>query len=563
MEGLKKGPTHNFLKIRIIFGFATLIVGLLAANLALFNWVEQTGFHYLLGDYARYVCAYGGFIAMIFGTTLVSNLPNPIKNWKRKHQKIANENKKIKEMVAAKEKRKGHVQKITATSLVFLISMLFPLAASSLVSYTATIMMIFKSSAFAYYRSNTGFNLLFSPKECTWNGSTWSSEIEMPPSGGTVQFVRAAHCPSRLREDEKIIVTLSDNGYLDAYVWNGSSWLVTNNIGYVGTTVNIYRAYDIVYEYSSGNAVLVYAIDSTNITRDLAYRVWNGAQWSIEAYINDPSMVDIQYYWIKLASYPLRVGRVNEVALIASEEPSNDANAWIWNGSSWGNYLQLEGSIASRTTESVSVEYEQQSGEALFIWGWGVGIGYLQSRKWRGTWGSELPEVQIGSNRPRWFTLKVDPSSNRMMALSVDADRDLYTVKWNGSGWIRDIIHDADVDSSLTRCADFEWEPSGSNGLLVWGSSVDSLSFKTLTAFSSWSGISFLNATGTHPWIQLRQNTVDTGMKILGSMLNSNYNLGALKWDGSTLTNIGDSTFTSDTTTTTFECFDICFSNPS
>ncbi|UCH32158.1 MAG: hypothetical protein JSV05_01855 [Candidatus Bathyarchaeota archaeon] len=557
------GQSPKYLEIRIIFGFVTLIVGLLAANLALFHWVEQTGLHYLLGDYARYVCAYGGFMAMIFGATLVSNLPNPIKILKKKRHQISSEDKKIEKTVTVEVRRKDRKQTITALSLAILIFMLFPLVASSLVSYTATIIMIFKSATSVYYRSNTGSNLLFSPKERTWNGSTWSSETEMPSSGAAIQWVRAAHCPSSSRGYEKIIVTLSDNGYLDAYVWNGSAWLVTNDIGYVGTIVNFYRAYDVVYEISSGNAMLVYGISSVNTSRDLAYKTWNGAQWSTEAYINDPSMGDIQYYWIKLAPYPLRVGRVNEVALIASEEPSNDANAWIWNGSSWGNYLQLEGSIASRTTESISVEYEQQSGEAMFIWGWrgGGGIGYLQSRKWTGTWGSELPQMRIG-RRPRWFALKADPSSNRMMTLSVDQGRDLYTVRWNGSGWTRDSRHDANVDSSSTRCADFEWEPNESNGLLVWGSSTDSLSYKTLTAFSTWSGLLTVPATGTHPWVQLRRNTGVAGVKILGSMLNSNYNLGALKWNGETLTNIGDSTFTSDTTTTAFECFDICFSNP-
>lgn len=557
------GQKSKLLKIRIIFGFVTLIVGLLAANLALFHWVERTGLHYLLGNYARYVCAYGGFMAMIFGAMLVNNLPNLIKILKRKRKQIAGEDKKMGETMIFEGRRKDRMRAISATSLAILIFMLFPLIATSIMSYTATIMMIFKSSAFAYYRSNTGPNLLFSPKERTWNGSIWSSESEMPPSGGTVQFVRATCCPSRLRGYEKIIVTLSDNGYLDAYVWNGSFWVVTNNIGYVGTTVNIYRAYDVVYESSSGNAVLVYAIYSTNRSEDLAYKIWDGAQWSTEAYIDDPSVFDIQYYWIKLASYPLTVGRVNEVALIASEEPSNDANTWIWNGSSWSNFLQLEGSIASRTTECISVEYEQQSGEAVFIWGARArGVGYLQSRKWTGSWRSELPQVQIGRNRPRWFTLKTDPSSNRMMAVSVDSGRDLYTVRWNGSGWTRDSIHDSSVDFSSTRCADFEWEPSESNGLLVWGSGTGSLSYKTLTASSTWSEISTVTSNGTHPWIQLR-NTRATDVKILGSMLNSNYNLGTLTWDGSTLTNIGDSALTSDATTTAFECFDTCFSNPS
>jgi hypothetical protein len=48
--------------------------------LALFEWSSPNsffhflgdGFYYLLGEYARYVCAYGGFAATIFGAMLIN-----------------------------------------------------------------------------------------------------------------------------------------------------------------------------------------------------------------------------------------------------------------------------------------------------------------------------------------------------------------------------------------------------------------------------------------------------------------------------------------------------------
>ena len=59
-------------KIRLILGVVSLSVGLFAGNLALFNWIERAGLSYVLANYARYVCAYGGFGAMIFGAMLVN-----------------------------------------------------------------------------------------------------------------------------------------------------------------------------------------------------------------------------------------------------------------------------------------------------------------------------------------------------------------------------------------------------------------------------------------------------------------------------------------------------------
>lgn len=66
-------PKPTYLKARLVVGLVTLLVGLWAANLALFNWIERAGLRYLLGEYARFVCAYGGFAAMIFGAMLIND----------------------------------------------------------------------------------------------------------------------------------------------------------------------------------------------------------------------------------------------------------------------------------------------------------------------------------------------------------------------------------------------------------------------------------------------------------------------------------------------------------
>jgi hypothetical protein len=63
----------KYLKVKLALGCISLVAGLLAANLALFQWIEPTGLFYLLGDYARYACAYGGFAAMILGAMLIND----------------------------------------------------------------------------------------------------------------------------------------------------------------------------------------------------------------------------------------------------------------------------------------------------------------------------------------------------------------------------------------------------------------------------------------------------------------------------------------------------------
>jgi len=73
---MKMEQKTKYLKVKLVLGCFTLAVGFLAANLALFHWVERTGLYYLLGEFARYVCAYGGFGAMIFGAMLINDFLN-------------------------------------------------------------------------------------------------------------------------------------------------------------------------------------------------------------------------------------------------------------------------------------------------------------------------------------------------------------------------------------------------------------------------------------------------------------------------------------------------------
>ena len=413
--------------------------------------------------------------------------------------------------------------------------------------------------AFISYRSNTGTNLVNSPKARQWSGASWSSpEEELDSSGNNIRWVRVAFCPISLRYYEKIAVTLSSDAFLDAYVWNGSSWKVTNDIGQVNTAADTYQSFDLSYESTSGKAMLVYAVLSSNASRDLAYRIWNGTTWSPEAYIDDTGQPShANYRWIELESNPVAVS--NEIALIGVDQTNGHCNGWIWNGTAWGNFQELENSLASvRGYKCIGLAYEQISGKAMFTWAYNT---YLRSREWNGTnWENQLPEINIGTSNVRMVSVKADPASNQLMAITIDGGSNLNSLLWNGTAWGTPTIHDTALLNAGTRSADFDWEPSGSKGLLVWSTAQNSVSYKTFTAPSSWSGAATVSNPGGHPWIQLRRNpkNVNGDVKIMGATLNSNQGLYGMRWDGSSL--VFESTaFTSDTTLTSYECFDMAF----
>lgn len=409
------------------------------------------------------------------------------------------------------------------------------------------------------YKSNSGTSVTY-PKAKTWSGTAWSGESELPNAGSTIRQTRIAYSTNSTRYYEKIAVALSDDGYLDAYVWNGASWVATNNIGFVGTTAAAYRPFDIAYEKTTGRAILVYGISSTDTTRDLAYKIWDGTNWSTEAYINDDGhTTDIQIYWVTLETKPTTGS--NEIGLIFTDGTNSDVDAFIWNGAVWGNRHELTGTVSITSKEALTLAYEQTSGSLMIVAGEG---SLIRWNRWTGSWGTSATfDINSGATGAmNWLTLKPDPVSNWLMLTSVDGSTDLCTSRWTGAAWTDITIHNTNVDTNAQRCADSDWEPSGSKALLVYGATNNYITIKIWSSGTGWSSTTNIGNSGRHPWIQLRRNPRDVlgDYKILGATLNNANSIFSFTWDGTTLA-FTPTEITIDTVITTYECFEIGYQN--
>jgi len=302
----------------------------------------------------------------------------------------------------------------------------------------------------------------------------------------------------------------------------------------VGTTSEAYAAMDVAYETASGRALLVYALNSGSGAQDFAYRTWDGSIWSAATIVNDPSTganIDIGY--LRLASNPSSTS--NDIALAYIDTDSGDARAWIWNGSAFTNPANITTAISITTEEAIAVAYEQLSKRALFAAGTGTTVAY---RRWNGTTWDVTGSIDINTGSAQttnWLTMKSDPVSNKIMLLGVDVGNDLSTGLWSGSAWGTLTVHDAGVDTDATRPADFEWEQTGSKGLIVWGTAAGQLAYRT---YNAGFGVQASAATGdgqTHRWVILRRvgNTL-TDTKILGAFqATTTTAVGTLIWRGS------------------------------
>jgi hypothetical protein len=448
-------------------------------------------------------------------------------------------------------------------------------------SYVSASSSTAKTDAFIVYRDST--NSLNTPKLRTWTGETasWGSQVELPDAGSPVRTVRVAYCPIEQRSFERIAVTCSDDGYLDAYVWNGTAWTVTNNIAQVWTTAptGAQRPYDIAYETASGRALLVYDVVIADSSKDLGYRIWNGTAWSEEYYMDFTGVASVNptISFVCLASNPDPAS--NQIALAFQDDTNADAFASIWNGSTWEKMTTISTTYTIVGRETIAVEYSTYYKKILVVSGNGPNNMawkyYIQGADdW--TTGASFDPDPDGGNDVCFSVLKRDPAGNSqndfIMYAGVNDLSDLNAWAFNMSADPPARVHivnevDESVDSATTRCVDFAWEPAGNKGLIVWGTTAGRINYNTYSVSTGW-GASWANYVSmgayTHPWVQLRTNTrnINGDVKILGAVLEATYfDLGALKWDGTTLTVLGSTMFSSDTVTTTYECFEIGFMN--
>ncbi len=413
------------------------------------------------------------------------------------------------------------------------------------------------NNAFIAYQAGAAAEVRI-PKYRTWNGSAWSNQSSMPTAASPLRWVRSVYSSLEARYYEKIVVTLSDDQYLDAYVWTGSSWSGSSNIGQVGAVSVDTRSYNLKYEKTSGRALLVWSTGGGTV--DMRYKIWSGATWS-NTYNLDISGTasGTEIYWIAMAQNPTTDS--NELTLIAIDGSNGDVYGLIWNGTAWGNEQQLETNVAITTEESIAVAYEQTSGDAIFVWSSAPDNTY--SRQWNGTaWEASSTLVDLtGPAAPNWISLKSDPASDSLMLVVVDSMQDLNTADWNGTAWTIHTEHDIFVNTDFARCADVDWEPSGSKALLVWGTDTTNLSWKTWTPAGGWTSQSDFNYAGADAqWIQLRRDPRGVGTaKIFVSVSDVNMDGFVVKWNGIALSD--SVTFTTQIVATTYENFDLAFQN--
>ena len=311
----------------------------------------------------------------------------------------------------------------------------------------------------------------------TTSSNTFGTATTMPALTGNPRNVIVRTSPQKT---EAIAGTLSSDGKLYVYCFDGTTWTQdwSVTIG-VGTTRT--RPFDIAYESTSGNSVVLY---STNVatTNELNFRTKLGsnscgsANWGA-ATAFDPTKTSAQVSWVKTTSNP--TSGSNLIAAIWVDW-NKDLSSAIWNGTNFTNEMTTVGetSVEAINTgtsfpdvEAWDLAYESVAGDLMTIWGNSTGTNGTNGVRYRLCSGNTSACTWSAvTTPPTWaddatnLDLSANPNTDEMVFASIgNAGSDLQIGYWSGVGWTNTANVDigAQVPLAGTKLVATGWLTSG------------------------------------------------------------------------------------------------------
>ena len=353
------------------------------------------------------------------------------------------------------------------------------------------------------------------PRYATWDGASFGGS-QASATAGEFRIMQGAESPSR---DEAIVVGVDAGGTISGEMWNGSAWAALPALG--TTTQTYWWGFDVAYEPVSGDAVVVYA-DGANLN----YRQWDGSTWSGEISIPEPPGGTPRQ--MQLAAHPYS----DEMVLIVSNDSSQDY-AVVWDGSTWGNAVTLSAVGTGNDRTDVNVAYEQQSGDALVVYG--KGVSNVSYRTWNGSaWSGETSVLAPGgvTGVSRWTALASDPATDRIVMGVVTYGSEIWMMAWSGASWISPVVATTSAASTSAPVVAAAFEGTSGQALVAYSmSSQNAVQYRTWSSGGGWSGaLSGPSSSGIPNSVMLYPEPSTDGVMLAAQDANSD--LSYTYWNG-------------------------------
>jgi hypothetical protein len=346
-----------------------------------------------------------------------------------------------------------------------------------------------------------------------WDGSSnnWGAEQTAQAVNGSPVFIVVQFARTR---NEALMGVLDGSGRLYLQVWNGRTWTIPAGGGPLVTGLSTAgRGFQIAYEYTSDQGLIVY----TDNSRNPRYVAWNGSTLSASATVH--GALGLGNYptsgvprWFRLA--PRRFTGSDEI-LMLSFDANQDIYAARWTGATWttmgGVTTTYDTSVGdANNREAIDIAWESDFGRALLFWGdnttrqvaWRTWTPATSTLGAKATVQFTFPggySTTTANGRFQWVRLYAGPNKV-IIAVLQDAARALLAALWNSGastfGSLTGIESDNNanpangVESAASRSFNFSWETSpaaSGKGWLLWGSVTSGgMQTKYFTSPSTW-----------------------------------------------------------------------------
>ncbi|MCD6365062.1 MAG: DUF2341 domain-containing protein, partial [Planctomycetes bacterium] len=261
------------------------------------------------------------------------------------------------------------------------------------------------------------------------------------------------------------------------------------------------------------------------------YRYWTGSEWTGYGMHDEgeANPVEGRYdiYQTVIRSAPTR----NE-SILGTIDFYSDLNVQVWNGSIWGEVLELSTSTYN-TRKSFDIAYEQSSERAMVVYRNNSvpNPDVPAYALWDGTGWMHGSVQSIGNHRLIQVRLVPDPGSDEIMLVTMDTDLDIYAQVWNGSAWGNVQMLTGSGRTHEYLCFDAAYEYGTGEVVVVWGQTGDNIYYRKWDGANWDAGSTLISTTGHAPyWIKLASDP--TSNQILMGVLDSDYDINVNIWNG-------------------------------
>ena len=373
------------------------------------------------------------------------------------------------------------------------------------------------------------------------NSSGFGGESTAGDVIGAMQYVKVIAKPNAT-SDEKVFCAFDGSADVNCQVWNGSDWGTVTELSTAANT----KGMDLTYQSVSQEALICYRDNSVVSTSVPVCSIWNGTDFGTEFTAGDISS--------GISTMELIPDRNSDYVAMVTVDGANDVNAQIWNGTDWGDLLELEtGSGGCGRCKKYYGAWESVEEDFVVAW-FDVGVDHIQSREFDKSsgWGGEvtaITDIGIGSNFHVHMASNPNPSNNEiLLATATDSDQ-IVAISWNGSDWGTriNITGLADLGDSITSNNHpwyLEYEGTGDyEGMIVYGVSQTDMRYRTWNG-TGWSAEGFLpNLTEDRDFYQLAQDNFTERLQL--TSIGVTDDVDSIEWNGTDWASSWDSLETS------------------